>query len=85
MNIGFVSMQVVISVEDLNDNLPFFEPESYPVFVSENTMVGTTVIRVMAFDNDIGSNAELTYSILLQSPGDVPGQYTIVNQLSILP
>ncbi len=65
---------MVITVDDLNDNVPFFEPESYPVFVSENTAVGTTVIRVMAFDNDIGTNAELTYSIFTQTPGDVPGQ-----------
>lgn len=64
---------MVITVADLNDNEPFFEPDSYPVFVSENTIVGTTVIRVMAFDNDIGTNADLTYSIFKQSPGDVPG------------
>ncbi len=67
-------MQVVVSVEDINDNEPFFDPESYPVFVSENTQIGTTVVRVMAFDIDAGTNAELTYSIFTQSPGDIPGK-----------
>ncbi len=67
-------MQVVVRVDDINDNDPFFDPESYPVFVSENTMIGTTVVRVMAFDNDAGPNAELTYSIFSQNPGDIPGK-----------
>lgn len=53
-----------ISVIDENDNTPYFDPDAYPIAISESTSINSTVIRVFAFDDDLGSNAELFYRIV---------------------
>ena len=51
------------SIHDENDNAPIFNI-SYSEFVSEGTRIGETVVRnIQAFDRDIGTNANLTYSL----------------------
>ena len=47
----------------MNDNDPMFDPDNYPIAISESTGVNSTIIRLTAFDNDIGSNAQLTFQI----------------------
>jgi len=41
-----------IRVVDINDNVPEFELNLYPALVSENSVVGSTLITVSAFDFD---------------------------------
>lgn len=51
---------VEISVTDMNDNPPVFESPQYQGSVTEDVLVGTSVLRVSATDNDIGSNGRVS-------------------------
>ena len=52
-----------MNVLDDNDNSPVFDPALYPVAISESTSAGSAVVRVFATDDDIGTNAMLSYNI----------------------
>ena len=41
---------------------------SYSVVVPENTALGTEVVQVVAVDRDLGSNGEVSYSLLTAVP-----------------
>lgn len=56
-------VNVTITVLDINDNPPVFEHHDQLVTVPEDSGVGTEVLRVHAASKDIGTNAEITYSI----------------------
>ena len=58
---------LIITVEDVNDQNPFFTPLSQSVDVIESVAVPHTLIIVSASDNDTGTNAEVSYSILSSS------------------
>ena len=53
---------LVIIVDDINDNLPQFENNSYSVTVPENVTVGTTIITTLATDLD--PTDSLHYSLI---------------------
>uniref|UniRef100_A0A667XBS0 Cadherin domain-containing protein n=1 Tax=Myripristis murdjan TaxID=586833 RepID=A0A667XBS0_9TELE len=59
---------LTVIIEDANDNAPQFFQNSYSALVSENTAVGMEVITVTAFDNDIGQNGQLSYTMLTSVP-----------------
>lgn len=48
------SVSVYINIKDVNDNAPMFNPSSYSGQVTENSTVGTTVLKVAATDMDSG-------------------------------
>ena len=54
---------VVVNVVDVNDNVPRFYTPIYQSSVSEDVEVGTTVVRVQAYDADSGPNGQITYGI----------------------
>ncbi|XP_064610099.1 protocadherin Fat 1-like isoform X2 [Liolophura sinensis] len=54
--------QVHVQIMDINDNCPQFESNPYLATVPENTDPGIHVIKVKAFDNDTGVNAEVRYA-----------------------
>ncbi|XP_056903807.1 cadherin-23 [Takifugu flavidus] len=55
---------LTINILDVNDNAPVIESQKgYNVSISENVGGGTSVLRVMATDRDIGPNAMLFYYI----------------------
>ncbi|XP_034459626.1 protocadherin Fat 3a isoform X4 [Hippoglossus hippoglossus] len=56
-------VNVTITVLDINDNPPVFERRDQMATVLEDVPVGTEVLRVYAASKDIGTNAEITYSI----------------------
>ncbi|XP_014649363.1 PREDICTED: protocadherin gamma-B1-like [Ceratotherium simum simum] len=56
--------QIRIRVTDANDNAPVFSQDAYRVSLQENVPRGTSVLRVMATDQDEGVNAEVTYAFL---------------------
>ncbi|XP_060929197.1 protocadherin Fat 3a isoform X1 [Limanda limanda] len=56
-------VNVTITVLDINDNPPVFERRDQMATVLEDVGVGTEVLRVYAASKDIGTNAEITYSI----------------------
>lgn len=55
---------LTINVEDANDNSPVFLQDSYSVTILESSSIGTEIIQVEARDKDLGSNGEVTYSVL---------------------
>ncbi|XP_040597842.1 protocadherin gamma-B4 isoform X20 [Mesocricetus auratus] len=54
--------QIQVLVTDANDNPPVFSQDIYRVSLPENVHPGTTVLRVVATDQDEGVNSEITFS-----------------------
>lgn len=63
---------VTITIIDEDDNCPTLDPKEYNVTISENSTVGTSVIRVYGKDKDVG--AELIYAI---QSGNTRGAFQI--------
>ncbi|XP_076330075.1 protocadherin Fat 4-like [Tachypleus tridentatus] len=55
--------KVNVIVEDINDNIPVFEYDSYNITVVENLPPGFNVIQVFAHDRDMGDNAKFKYHL----------------------
>ncbi|XP_065499884.1 protocadherin alpha-3-like [Caloenas nicobarica] len=62
------TMELVISVLDVNDNAPQFNQSVYKVQLPESAVEGTLVARVNATDPDEGLNKEFSYSIVSSVP-----------------
>uniref|UniRef100_A0A3B4EYB8 Cadherin domain-containing protein n=1 Tax=Pundamilia nyererei TaxID=303518 RepID=A0A3B4EYB8_9CICH len=56
------TMNILVSVLDVNDNGPIFSKDVYTVMLHENAPVDTTVIQVNATDLDDGPNGDVVYS-----------------------
>ncbi|XP_062045919.1 protocadherin alpha-6-like [Lepus europaeus] len=56
------SVQLRITVLDVNDNAPSFQHSEYKVRIFENSDNGTTVIRLNASDPDEGTNGAISYA-----------------------
>uniref|UniRef100_A0A3B4GHX1 Neural-cadherin-like n=1 Tax=Pundamilia nyererei TaxID=303518 RepID=A0A3B4GHX1_9CICH len=69
--------QLNILILDQNDNSPKFENLRYEYFLREDTMIGTSFLRVAAHDDDFGTNAAITYSMSNEQP-----EYLRVNPLT---
>ncbi|XP_048884468.1 protocadherin gamma-A11-like isoform X13 [Brienomyrus brachyistius] len=57
---GTVTINIIVL--DANDNAPVFLEPVYKASLRENSVMGTTVLKVSATDSDTGSNGEVTYS-----------------------
>lgn len=64
------SMLLIIQVLDINDNRPIFQQSHVSINVSESSTAGTLVYRAQAVDPDLGTNSQLTYSIINGSQDD---------------
>nr|XP_061793189.1 protocadherin alpha-C2-like [Nerophis lumbriciformis] len=56
---------IIVRVQDTNDNTPQFDKQIYTVNMTENSPIGTTVLKLNATDLDEGPNSELVYSFTL--------------------
>ncbi|PWA23526.1 hypothetical protein CCH79_00006103 [Gambusia affinis] len=56
---------VIVRVLDTNDNAPTFEKAIYDIKITENSPIGSLVIRLNATDLDEGSNSDISYSYSL--------------------
>ncbi|XP_065068670.1 protocadherin Fat 4-like isoform X2 [Rhopilema esculentum] len=56
---------VIVYVQDINDELPYFMPATYNVTVSEFSRPGAMVLHLFGYDNDTKA---LQYTISSQSP-----------------
>ncbi|KAK9696737.1 Laminin G domain [Popillia japonica] len=54
---------VYVNISDANNFAPVFENAPYAASVFEDADIGTTVLVVLATDNDVGMNAQITYSL----------------------
>lgn len=59
-----VVVRVNITITDVNDNSPVFDPDEYMKQVNEDISVGTSLLRVTASDEDSGTNGLVSYSIV---------------------
>ncbi|XP_060936072.1 protocadherin beta-16-like [Limanda limanda] len=57
------TMQILITVLDVNDNPPVCSKAEYKASVTENAPIGTVITTVMATDVDKGNNGKVTYTI----------------------
>ncbi|XP_064018305.1 protocadherin alpha-6-like [Pogoniulus pusillus] len=57
------TMEVVVSVLDVNDNAPQFSQSVYKVQLTESAPEGTVVVRVNATDPDLGQYGDVIYEI----------------------
>ncbi|XP_034454791.1 protocadherin alpha-C2-like [Hippoglossus hippoglossus] len=58
------SLQLVVNVIDVNDNIPTFSKSLYKVRVKEDVSPGSLVIKLNATDADEGMNSKILYSFL---------------------
>ena len=78
---------VEISVMDINDNSPVFDPSSYSITVYENASINSTIISVTTTDVDAdGPNSDISYSIPSGNDGNLfrissTGEISIVSSL----
>ncbi|XP_039872402.1 protocadherin alpha-8-like isoform X28 [Simochromis diagramma] len=56
------TMEIIVNVLDVNDNMPVFARDSYTAVLDENSPIGTTIVQVNATDLDDGLNGEVVYS-----------------------
>ncbi|XP_071760935.2 protocadherin alpha-2-like [Centroberyx gerrardi] len=63
---------ITVHISDVNDNTPRFPESSINVYVKENSPVGDIVKKIYADDADVDENAKLSYSLLDNSPKDLP-------------
>lgn len=54
---------VFVTLSDINDNTPTFDLLVYEVTISENSPIGSYLVNLTAKDPDIGSNADISYSL----------------------
>ena len=67
------TLDVIITIQDVNELRPMFVDSPYNISVAENTVSGTTVYRLVATDND-AMNQGLVYSLHSPVPADLPFQ-----------
>ncbi|XP_049823743.1 protocadherin-like wing polarity protein stan isoform X2 [Aethina tumida] len=70
---------VYVNITDANNFAPVFENAPYTASVFEDAVVGTTVLVVSANDNDVGLNAQITYS-LGEDTGETDPAFSINSQ-----
>ncbi|XP_051157574.1 fat-like cadherin-related tumor suppressor homolog [Leptopilina boulardi] len=54
--------EISLQVLDENDHAPKFESNPYVLNLAENIEEGTTILKIVAHDKDLGSNGEVRYS-----------------------
>ena len=54
---------VIVAVDDVNDNAPYFRSGEYHFVVTENNAIGQSIGHVYAEDRDVSDNARIDYVI----------------------
>lgn len=67
------TVQVTLTILDVNDNSPIFGKSAYTVAVPEDAGIGTRFLNITATDADKGINAKITYSIISGNVGNKIG------------
>ncbi|XP_062358473.1 protocadherin alpha-13-like [Cinclus cinclus] len=71
------TMELLISVLDVNDNAPQFNQSAYNVLLPEDALVGTFVAQVNATDADKGIYGEILYAIVTIVPPSAGDLFSI--------
>ncbi|XP_068026259.1 LOW QUALITY PROTEIN: protocadherin-16 [Melanerpes formicivorus] len=67
-----------VLVLDANDQAPAFERPQYEAQVMENLPAGSTVLRVLASDRDLGANGQVSYGGLAGGPFSIDPQTGLI-------
>ncbi|XP_068182443.1 protocadherin Fat 2 isoform X2 [Antennarius striatus] len=59
--VAFCTVKIILM--DENDNSPQFKASQYHVSIQSNVNKGSPVIQIMAYDADVGKNADVTYTV----------------------
>ena len=70
------TVQMILTVSDINDNAPVFDSQYYFIEVAEDIGLGDGVTTVTAVDKDASVNAIVMYSVLQKE------QYFTINQVT---
>ncbi|XP_074645849.1 cadherin EGF LAG seven-pass G-type receptor 2-like [Tubulanus polymorphus] len=73
---------VFIQVEDVNDNAPVFEKQSYNGLINEKVPIGTSVLKISASDQDSGQNGNIHYTFEGGSNGN--GDFTLDGTFGVI-
>ncbi|XP_038157772.1 LOW QUALITY PROTEIN: protocadherin alpha-3-like [Cyprinodon tularosa] len=76
--------QITVNVLDINDNIPIFSKSLYKANITENALVGTTVLAVSATDVDEGLNSEIVYSLRSKDQDHIFDMFLIEPQTGII-
>ncbi|XP_027133914.1 protocadherin alpha-8 isoform X19 [Larimichthys crocea] len=76
--------QLVVTVLDINDNIPIFSEALYKTKIPENTPIGTIVMAVNATDADEGLNSEIVYSLRSKDQDHVLDIFEIEKQTGVI-
>ncbi|XP_037403084.1 protocadherin gamma-C5-like [Pygocentrus nattereri] len=68
---------IKIIVEDINDNEPQFELQTYKASVQESAAAGVTVVTIKATDLDEGINGEIQYYFGVHTPDQVKEVFSV--------
>ncbi|CAG9579028.1 unnamed protein product [Danaus chrysippus] len=61
------NLTLVVDVQDINDNSPVFEHDTYTANVLESDAVKTKILEIQAIDKDTGNNARITYRVVSEN------------------
>ena len=75
---------IMITLEDKNDNSPLFADDTYENSLLENLPTGQTVFQVSATDIDLGLNAQISYSIVLNEHTEDTSLFMIDSDTGLL-
>ena len=75
---------ITITLMDINDNSPNFADDTYENSLLENLPSGQTVFQVSATDIDLGSNAQVSYSFVLNEHTEDMSLFTIDSDTGVL-
>ena len=64
VNVSVSTAQILITLLDVNDNPPVFQPNTYNITIEESQPVGSVILTLQASDIDTGVNAELIFQLL---------------------
>ena len=68
---------IEITITDINDEYPMFDQDLYEVDVQELTPANAIILIVNAEDGDVGTNADIRYSISAVNPPASTGLFSI--------
>ncbi|GCC29843.1 hypothetical protein chiPu_0008285 [Chiloscyllium punctatum] len=69
--------EVTIIILDVNDNAPVFQQSLYAISLTEDTPLGTLVIKLNATDLDDGSNSDIVYSLSVYGEEQIAKAFNI--------
>lgn len=77
----FSTVFLIVNVQDVNDNPPEFTSKFYAASITEQSPIGSEVMRVLATSKDTGINAIVSYSFI---SGNEQKKFEINNETGII-